>query len=147
MPTRIRAGAGRTWSDAIRAGGVAAILSGIPSTAHALMTGADPLEATLAAGSIVLPREERRAVLVAVAVPLHVGLSLGWALVLARVLPRRGTALWGSAAGLGIALLDLGWGRRRPRVAALRTAPQLADHIAYGAIVGMMLARRSGADA
>jgi hypothetical protein len=129
--------------DALAAGGAAAVLSGLPSTVHALVTRGDPLEATLAAGSIVLPREHRTLPLLLAATPVHLGLSLGWALVLARVLPYRRTALAGAAAGLAIAAVDLGTvGRRVPRLRALPIRPQLADHVAYGAVVGSVLARR-----
>ena len=128
-------------ADSAVAGALAAVLSGAPSTLHAFATGRDPLEATLAAGSVVLPGEARRTRLIAVALPLHLGLSLGWALVLRR-LGVRG-ALGGAAAGLAIAALDLGLvGRRFPRIAALPLAPQVADHVAYGAVVGLELARR-----
>lgn len=112
---------------------------------HALATGRDPLEATLAAGTLLLPRETRPERLAAAAVPVHVALSLGWGVVLARVLPRRRAPLWGAAAGLGIAALDLGVvGRSFPRVRALPLAPQLADHVAYGVCVGVALRRRRG---
>jgi hypothetical protein len=48
----------------------------------------------------------------------------------------------GALAGLGIAGLDLGLlGRRFPHVRALPLAPQLADHLAFGAIAGVLLAR------
>ena len=57
--------------DGLAAGAVAALPSGLPSTLHALLTGRDPLEATTAAGSILLSREERTPVLVAAAVPVH----------------------------------------------------------------------------
>jgi hypothetical protein len=53
----------------VRAGLWAAVLSGAPSTLHALATGRDPLAATLAAGSILLPGETRRTRLLAAAVP------------------------------------------------------------------------------
>ena len=43
--------------DGIAAGAWAAVLSGAPSTAEALLRGGDPLEATAAAGSILLPGE------------------------------------------------------------------------------------------
>ena len=133
-------------TDALAAGAVAAVVSGAPSTAYALVRGRDPLEATLAVGSILLPREPRRSPLLAAAVPVHVGVSLGWALALAAVLPRRRTALAGAAAGLAIAALDLGvLGRRFPRINALPLAPQLADHVAYGTTVGWVLSRRSRA--
>ncbi|NUT56131.1 MAG: hypothetical protein HOQ03_09135, partial [Thermoleophilia bacterium] len=58
----------------LRAALTAAALSGIPSTAHALATGRNPLEATYAAGSIVLPGETRPGRLVAAAVPVHLAL-------------------------------------------------------------------------
>lgn len=126
---------------ALAAGGVAALVGGLPSTLWALASGRDPLEATKAAGSILLPRETRTARLLAAAVPVHLALSLGWALALAKGRVR-GTVP-GTAAGLAIAALDLGvLGRRFPRIRALPLAPQVADHIAYGAVVGAMLARR-----
>jgi hypothetical protein len=128
--------------DALAAGSWAAVLSGVPSTLHALATGRDPLEATKAAGSILLPGERRTLPLVAAAAPVHLALSLGWAVVLAR-LGVRGP-LRGAAAGLAIAALDLGVaGRAVPRVRALPLGPQLLDHAAFGAIVGMRLARRT----
>ena len=130
----------RQLSEAVRAGLIAAIVSGAPSTLHALATGRDPLEATFAAGSILLPGETRHGRLLAAAVPVHLLISLGWALVLAATLPRRRTTLWGAAAGLGIAALDLGVvGRRFERIHALSVLPQIADHVAYGAVVGAVL--------
>lgn len=129
--------------DALVAGAAAAVVSGLPSTVWALATGGDPLEATLAAGSILLPEETRRGRLLAAAVPVHVALSLGWAFVLARVLPHGREPATGAAAGLGIAALDLGVvGRGIPRVRALPLLPQVADHVAFGATVGCVLARR-----
>ena len=125
---------------AVRAGAVAAVLSGAPSTLHAVATGRDPLEATLAAGSILLPGETRRAHLLAAAVPVHLALSLGWAVVLDRAGVR--TARAGAVAGLVIAALDLGVAARRfPRIQALPLLPQLADHAAFGAIAGRLLGR------
>jgi hypothetical protein len=123
----------------IRAAAWAAALSGVPSTAHALATGGDPLQATRAAGSIILPRERRAAVLLAAAVPVHLGVSLFWTLALQRAGVRGARA--GALAGLAIAGLDLGLaGRRFPQVRALPLLPQLADHVAFGAIVGLLLA-------
>lgn len=119
----------------------AAALSGAPSTLHALATGRDPLEATLAAGSIVLPGETRRDRLLAAAVPVHLVLSLAWSIVLDRA-GSRGVRR-GALAGLAIAALDLGIvGRRFPRVRALPLGPQLADHAAFGAIAGRLLTKR-----
>ena len=75
------------------------------------------------------------------AVPVHLALSLGWAFVLCKGRVRG--AVPGAAAGLAIAALDLGVvGRRLPRIRALPLAPQVADHVAYGAVVGLVLARR-----
>lgn len=128
--------------DWVAAGSVAAAVSGLPSTAAALATGGDPLEATLAAGSVLLPDETRRSRLVVAALPVHVVVSFGWAYVLARILPRRRTVLAGALAGLGIAALDLGVAARRfPRVDALPLLPQLADHVLYGLTVGRVLDR------
>ncbi|MEA2387199.1 MAG: hypothetical protein QOJ22_1373 [Thermoleophilaceae bacterium] len=122
----------------LRAAAWAAALSGIPSTAHALATGRDPLEAVLAAGAVVLPREQSRAKLAAAAVPVHLALSLGWTLVLDRAGVRGARA--GALAGLGIAALDLGVAAQLfPRVRALPLGPQLADHAAFGAIAATLL--------
>lgn len=129
--------------DALAAGAVAAVVSGAPSTLWALSRGGDPLAATLAAGSVLLPRETRRGRLAAAAVPLHLALSFGWAVVLERTLPRRHEVAAGAAAGVTIAALDLGVaGRLFPRIRALPLLPQLADHVAYGLTVGYVLARR-----
>jgi hypothetical protein len=134
---------GTVVRDGLAAGAVAAVVSGAPSTLWALAAGRDPLEATLATGSLLLPEETRRGRLAAAAVPVHLGLSLAWAVVLARALPRRRSAEAGALAGLAIAALDLGLvGRRFPRVRALPTLPQLADHAVYGATVGTLLERR-----
>lgn len=130
-------------ADGIKAGAAAAVLSGAPSTLHALGTRTNPLEATLAAGTLLRPLETRAVVLLAAAVPTHTALSLGWATVLAATLPRRHTAAAGAVAGLAIAALDLGViGRRYPRIRALPLAPQVADHVAFGAVAGAVIARR-----
>ena len=121
---------------------MAALPSGLPSTLHALATGRDPLEATKAAGSLLLRQETRTLPLVAAAVPAHLALSLGWGVVLAAVL-RRPTPVRGALAGLAIASLDLGViGRRFPRIRVLPLAPQVADHLVYGAVVGAVLRGR-----
>ena len=132
-----------TLGDGLVAGSFAAILSGVPSTAHALLTGRDLWEALLAAGTLVLPAEKRPGRLVLAAAAVHIALSLGWALALAVALPRRRTAAWATLAGLGIAALDLGLiGRRFPRIRALPQLPQVLDHLAYGAAVGAVLTVR-----
>jgi hypothetical protein len=125
---------------AVRAAAWAALLSGAPSTLHALATGRDPLEATLAAGSILLPGETRRTRLLAAAVPVHLALSLGWALALDRAGVRG--ARDGALAGLAIGAVDLSVAAHVfPSVRRLPLLPQLADHAAYGAVAGHVLAR------
>ncbi len=129
--------------DALAAGAVAAVLSGVPSTAHALLHRENPLEASLAAGTLLLADEDRISRLLPAAMLAHGALSLGWALVLAAALPRRRAVAWSLPAGLAIAALDLGVvGRRYPRIRALATAPQVLDHLAYAATVAVVISRR-----
>jgi hypothetical protein len=138
---------GRTLSDVLWAGLAGALLSGAPSTVWAVTTGRPVTEGALAAGSLVLPREQRTPALLLAAVPVHLALSLGWAVVLAATVPDRRTVAWATLGGLGIAALDLGIiARRYPRIRALPQPPQIADHLAFGATVGAMLElrRRAG---
>jgi hypothetical protein len=129
--------------DALHAGLVAAAVSGVPSTLIALARGDDVLEGGRAAGAMLLPRETRTLPLLAAAVPVHLGISLGWAIVLERALPRGREPLGGLLGGLAIAALDLGLiGRRIPSIRALPQPRQWVDHAAYGLAVGMVLARR-----
>jgi hypothetical protein len=129
--------------DGTAAGAWAAVLSGVPSTAEALLRGGDPLGAAEAAGSILLPGEIRRGRLLLAAVPVHLALSFGWAWGIAFVAPRGREVPFGAAAGLAIAGLDLGViGRRFPRIRTLRPLPQVADHLAFGLVVGWVLMRR-----
>jgi hypothetical protein len=132
-----------TLRDGVAAGSAAALVSGAPSTLYALLTGGRLVESSLAAGTLLLPHERRRARLLPAAAAVHLTLSLGWALVLAVALPRERTVALGAMAGLGIAALDLGTiGRRYPRIRALPQLPQVADHLAYGATVGAVLRLR-----
>jgi len=127
----------------LRAGVVAAVLSGAPSTVHALASGRSPLDAVEAAGTLLLPDDAPPSARAAAGVLAHGAISLGWGVVLAVVLPRRRTVVWGALAGLAIAGLDLGvLGRRRwPRIRALPLGPQVADHVAFGALVGAVVSR------
>lgn len=54
---QVHAGSQRTVADALVAGGVAALLGGLPSTLHAMSTGGDPLEASRAAGTHAADQE------------------------------------------------------------------------------------------
>jgi hypothetical protein len=114
----------------------ATVLSGIPSTLYALMTGADPMEATRAAGAMV---GQPHSILAAGAV--HATVSLFWCAVLWLALPERHTTLWALAAAAAIALLDLRVIAPMvfPDVAALPFWPQFADHMMWGACIGATL--------
>jgi len=116
---------------------VAGLLSGLPSTMHALATGRSPLAAARAAGEVV-----RRPGLPG-GVAAHAVLSVLWGAVLGVLLPRRRTVAWGAVGGAAIALLDLTIAAHRyPPIAALPRAGQVADHVAFGALVGAVLSRR-----
>jgi hypothetical protein len=130
--------------DGLVSGAVGAILSGAPSTLYALLTGRPLLEATDAAGAILVGDDAGRIETLAAAAAVHGALSLGWGVVLARVLPRRRPVIEGVVAGLAIAALDLGVvGRRIPAIRRLPQLPQWADHIAYGVTVALVLRTRS----
>jgi hypothetical protein len=126
----------------LRAGAVAGVLSGAPSTVHALATRRSPIDALRAAGTLLLADDAPPTALTAAGVVAHAAISLGWGVVLAAVLPRRQEVVWGALAGVAIAGLDLGvLGRRWPRIRALPTVPQVADHVAFGALVGAVFSR------
>src|SRR5215218_1071829 len=102
---------------ALEAGLVAAAVSGAPSTLVTLARGDDVLAGARAAGTLLLPGERRVLPLLAAAVPVHLALSLGWAVALERALPRGRERLTGVLGGLAIAALDLGViGRRLPAI-------------------------------
>lgn len=143
-----RSATGRLLAEGVRAGLVGAVLGGVPSTAHAVLTGRDPREATVAAGSIVLPREHRERRLMLVGALVHLSISAAWGITLAATLPRRHTALAGAVGGVAIAAVDLGLvGRHVARIAGLPLLPQLADHVVYGTSVGVVLSARRPDDA
>jgi hypothetical protein len=126
----------------LRAGAVAAVLSGAPSTVHALATGRSPLDAVQAAGTLLLPPDAPPNARAAAGLVAHGAISLGWGVLLAAVLPRRWTVVWGALAGMVIAGIDLGvLGRRWPSIRALPLGPQVADHVAFGALVGAVVSR------
>jgi hypothetical protein len=130
------------FRTAVGAGAAAGVLSGAPSTLTSLVQGSDPLEATVAAGTILLPREQRRSLLLAAAIPVHGSISLAWAAAMTAFLPRRRTIPWGVIWGLAIAALDLGLlARPFPRIRALPTGPQVADHVAFGLITAVWVQR------
>jgi hypothetical protein len=132
--------------DGVAAGLVGAALSGVPSTAWTLARGEDLLEAGRAAGSLLLGPDAPGPALLAVAVPVHLALSVGWATAFAALVPRGREVPGCLAGGLAVAALDLGLiaPRLAPRVRALPQGRQWADHVAFGATVGAVLhARRA----
>ena len=136
----------RPWfvRDVIAAGLPAAILSGLPSTLHAWVTGRDLLEPTRAAGAMLLRPGASDAALIAAAVPVHLFISFFWTAVLVAAMPQRHVLPHSVVALAVVALLDL-----RiiapiafPEVAALPFWPQFADHLAFGAVMGLVLRAR-----
>jgi hypothetical protein len=138
------------FRDGMAAGALAGLLSGAPSTIHALLTGGDPLAAARAAGNLLLSADAGPGRLLVAGGIAHVALSVGWGTVLAMAVRR--TSLPPSAVGLAggaaIAALDLGllahgpFGRRWPLIRALPVGPQVADHLAFGTIAGAVLRGR-----
>lgn len=112
-------------ADGLVAGIVAAAIAGAPSILHAVAVRGEPLAASAAAGSLLLPSETRTTRLLVAAAPVHLFVSLGWAVVLSFLLPRRATPTWGALAGLAIAGFDLGVvGRRYLRIRRCRRFPK-----------------------
>ena len=135
-------------ADGVVAGVVAGAVSGLPSTGVAVLRRTSPLAAVAAAGTLLVPEGAPAPCLVAAGALAHTALSLGWATVFAVALPPRHTLLGGLAGGLAVAAVDLGAiGRRYPRIAGLATGPQVADHLAFGAVVAIVVARRRRARA
>jgi len=131
----------RSLHEITLAAAVASVVSGTPSTAHAVVAGRPVLEAASAAATLLPGHRERPGVVNGLFV--HVVVSAGWGTALGLVLPRRHTVAWGAAAGLAIAALDLAIARRKaPAIAALPQTWQWADHVAFGATVGWVLSRR-----
>jgi hypothetical protein len=115
----------------LRSAVIAAVFSGVPSTVHALVTGRSPLAAARAAGELLGKPGLVRGL------AAHAIISLWWAKVLTAVLPVHRSAWWGAGAGAAAAALDLGIaGRAFPNIARLPRWPQVADHVAFGWLVG-----------
>ncbi len=112
--------------------------SGVPSTVVTVLRGGALLESTRAAGTLVAPDAASRSVHLVAGVGAHIAISTFWGALLWRVLPQRQTVVWGGLAGLVIAALDLGLvARRFPAIRRLPRGPQVADHVAFGIIVGV----------
>ena len=72
----------------------------------------------------------------------HAVVTMWWTTVLAALLPNRWTVAWVCFGGGAIGVLDLSIARRRfPAIAVLPRAPQLGDHVVFGALAAAMLRR------
>jgi len=132
---------------ALIAGLAGSVVSAFPSTLWTLIRRGDVLEGGRALGVVLLPNERRTVVLLVAGAPVHLALSVGWAYVLAAVLPPRAEPLYGAAGGLAIAALDLAvLGRLFPPIQALPQGRQWADHVAFGITVGAVLQATRPAD-
>jgi hypothetical protein len=131
-------------SDLLYAWLIASLLSGIPSTMHAFLTGGDIMHATRAAAGMLGQFDASLPRMLAAAALVHGAVSLFWAFVLVLMLPHRWTTLWAVGASVAIAILDLRIIAPSyfPQVAALEFGPQLADHLMWGTCVGITLERR-----
>ena len=132
----------RTWiADVAIASAWAALLSGLPSTLYAIVTGGDPLEDTRAAGAMLISYTSSDPALITAAVVVHVAVTLFWAFLIAWLLPRRHIMWSALAASALIAFLDLKLIARWffPDVYLLDFWPQFADHIVWGAALGATL--------
>jgi hypothetical protein len=132
------------WRDVLAAGWIATLVSGTPSTLYALLTGNDMTEATRAAGAMLVSASSSMPVLFLAAAVAHTSISFFWAAILVRILPRRHVVPWATAAAALIGVLDLRLIAPAffPEVANLDFAPQMADHLMWGASLGWVLARR-----
>ena len=131
----------RSLHDIAFATAVASVVSGVPSTLHALVTGRGVLDSARAAGTLVPGRLDRPGLIAGGVV--HGAVSAFWGLVLGWLLPRRHTVAWGALAGLGIAAISLPTvGRTRPAIAALPQVPQWADNVTFGLVMGWLLSDR-----
>ncbi|MDQ3353828.1 MAG: hypothetical protein M3507_04990 [Actinomycetota bacterium] len=130
-------------ADGLVAGTAAWALSGLPSTVVTLVRASDPLASVRAAGTLVLAPDRGETALLVAGVAAHTALSLGWATLFSLALPSRRTVPAGLAAGLAVAALDLGAvGRHYPAIRALPPLPQVSDHLAFGALVGLVVQQR-----
>jgi hypothetical protein len=141
-----------THRDLLVAWAAATLFSGLPSTLHALATGADVLEATRAAGAMLVGPDRTLAALIAAAALVHPAISLFWTWIFGRLLPRRRVAPWAVLGSAAVAVLDLRVIAPPlfPTVAALPFWPQFVDHLMWGACLGLTLqvrqSRRARAD-
>lgn len=126
--------------DGLAAGAAAGVVQLLPSTLHALATGADPFAALRAAGTLVAPAGTSPRRLAVAGAAAHGAVALTWGVVMGRFLDRRHPVPHGLGAGVALFAFQYGlFGRCFPRIRALPALAQLADHAAYGAVAGASL--------
>jgi hypothetical protein len=92
---------------------------------------------------MLIPASSTDAALFAAAALVHGAVSIFWAIVLTCLLPPRHVVIGSLLALAAIAVLDLRLiGPLFPEVYALPFWPQFADHLAFGAVFGLVLAWR-----
>ncbi|MEN3354678.1 MAG: hypothetical protein V7640_2836 [Betaproteobacteria bacterium] len=128
--------------DWLFAGSTATVLSAIPSTVYSILTGADVLAPTRAAGRMLVSAGATEVELFIAAALVHTAVSFFWAALLIFVLPRKHVTFWSVIAAALIGVLDLRIIAPLffPEVAALAFWPQMADHVMWGASFGVALA-------
>jgi len=144
--------------DTVLAAVPAGLLSVLPSTVWAFASGGHiwrVKEALLTPGALFVGRNAWIGTQISVTIMLHGGLSLFWAGMLCAFLPKQRPVLNGMGAGFSIAVLDLlVIAQAFPAVYSLvflhRSLdsfwPWLADHLMFGAVVGMVVAFRRRRD-
>jgi hypothetical protein len=142
--TSLKSTARSYFADLLVSGAAATLLSGLPSTLYAIAMREDVSAATRAAGAMVLGPRASFAELFLAAAFVHVAISFFWAAILVAILPRQRTIMWAIVGAMLIGVLDL-----RviapvffPEVAALPFLQQMADHLMWGASVGIALVLR-----
>ena len=126
---------------ALVAGGLAGVVSGIPSTVYLLLTGGDLFASVNALVAMVTTDELPMLYRISIAAAVHFAVSFWWASVLVVLMPRRAPIVGALIASALIAFLDLKLIAPRffAEAAALAFIPQIADHLAWGAAVGAVL--------
>ena len=99
------------------------------------------MEATRAAGAMLIPATSAERELAVAAAIVHISVSLFWTAVLVVSLPHQHIFIGSIVALALIGVLDLRViGQLFPEIRALSFWPQFADHLAFGAVFGSVLA-------
>jgi hypothetical protein len=123
--------------DVFCAWAVATLLSGIPSTLYSWATGRDVLEATRAAGTMLLSEKSSSFALFLAAAVVHCSISLFWSIIFISILPDKRVILCSVTGAIVIGVFDLRIiGPLFPEIIRLPFWPQMADHVFWGASLG-----------